>query len=153
MDELSLEWNIENVGSASLVWNFRGEAVKVRTTYVGDGLGSLVQAAIDLRRGSSSAIAFLPAEPGGNCIFFAGAAEGVYVQIVSFCDMESEHKRWSGGVLRWQGSVDTANLILQVRMLTEALLERYDTAELYAGAWQGASFPLEKLEILRDDNP
>ena len=40
------------------------EVIEVHTTYVGNGLRSVVQAAIDLRLGSSSAIAFLPAEPG-----------------------------------------------------------------------------------------
>lgn len=94
MGEFSLHWKMSAPGSATLALRFPQGTVDVHTTYLGDGLGSIVQAAIDLRLGSSSAIAFLPAEPWGTCLFFAGATKDAYLQIVQFADMQSESGRW-----------------------------------------------------------
>ncbi|GAA1401164.1 hypothetical protein GCM10009662_23940 [Catellatospora coxensis] len=52
---------------------------------MGDGLSSVLRAALDLKLGSSATIAYLPGEPGGHLIFFVGADNGtVYVQVVFF---------------------------------------------------------------------
>ena len=153
-DELSLRWLTAAPGSADLVWEAHGKRVTVHTTYVGDGLGSVMQAAIDLQVGSSTAIAFLPAEPSGSCVFFSDAADEVYVQIVRFSDMESEDNRWTGGVLRWHGRIKAAILIQAVRSMAEEVLARFGTLEEYSRRWGGVSFPMGKLTTLRqqDDN-
>src|SRR4051794_7095255 len=105
MDEFSLRWHIGSPGSATFSLILSQETIEVHTTYVGDGLGSVLQAAVDLQGGSSSAIAFLPAEPGGTCLFFAGADADVYLQLVHFEDMSSEGGRWSGGRLCWHDRI------------------------------------------------
>lgn len=149
MDEFTLRWQIENPGSAIFIWSFPKEAIEIHTTYIGDGLGSVLQAAIDLRLGSSSAIAFLPAEPGGTCLFFAGAEATVYLQVVNFDDMQSERHRWSGGSLRWHGRISVGHFIRQVVHMAEDLLRECGGVDAYSEAWGGGSFPVSKLELLR----
>jgi hypothetical protein len=125
------------------------EVIDVHTTYVGNGLRSVVQAAIDLRLGSSSAIAFLPAEPGGTSLFFAGADEDVYLQVVQFADMQSESRRWSGGRLRWHGRVGVQELARSVVLMADDVLVQAGGSDAYSKAWGGISFPIRELETLR----
>jgi hypothetical protein len=149
MDELSLHWWMGQPGSATLALHFPRETIEIHTTYVGDGLGSVVQAAIDLRLGSSSSIAFLPAEPGGTCLFFAGADEEAYLQVVHFADMESEAGRWSGGSLRWHGRVDVREFIRSVVLMADEVLVQCGGSDAYSRAWGGISFPTRELETLQ----
>ncbi|MCC3761741.1 hypothetical protein K3N28_01465 [Glycomyces sp. TRM65418] len=149
MTALSLQWNMGNAGSADLVFQHAAESVEVHTTYIGDGLGSIVQAAVDLHRGSRSAFAYLPAEPSGTCLFFGGARTDVYVQIVQFADMESLSARWSGGELRWHGRVDVREYVRNVKHMADDVLLQCGGVESYARAWGGISFPIEELESLR----
>lgn len=121
----------------------------MHTTYLGDGLGSIVKAANDLRLGSSSAIAFIPAEPGGTCLFFAGAGEDAYLQVVQFADMQSESARWSGGILRWHGRVGVSQFIRGVMLMAEGVLMQCGGADAYSRAWGGIPFPARELDILR----
>ena len=125
------------------------ETVEVHTTYVGDGLGSVLQAALDLQVGSSSAIAFLPAEPGGTCLFFAAAANDVYLQVVYFKDMTSESTGWSGGGLRWHETLSVQRFIRGVVVMAEEVLADCGGADAYSAAWGGIAFPGEKLHHLR----
>jgi hypothetical protein len=149
MEQLSLHWKMVRTGSADLVLHFPRETIEVHTTYVGDGLGSVVQAAIDLRLGSSSATAFLPAEPAGTFLFFTGADEDAYLQVVQFADMESESRRWSGGILRWRGRVDVRAFIRSVVVMADDVLIRCGSTAAYSRAWSGIAFPTRELEILR----
>ena len=138
-------------GSAEFVMNFPQEVVEVHTTYVGDGLGSIVKAANDLRLGSGSAIAFLPAEPGGTCLFFAGASEEAYLQVVQFADMQSDSGRWSGGILRWHGRVKVSQFIHGVMLMAENVLVQCGGADAYSRAWGGIPFPARELDTLRHE--
>jgi hypothetical protein len=131
------------------VWIFPQETVEIHTTYIGDGLRSVLQAAIDLQMGSSSAIAFLPAEPGATCLFFAGADTNVYLQVVHFSDMESERHRWSGGSLRWHGRINVGHFVRQSLLMAQDVLGQCGSGDTYSKVWGGASFPIDKLEILR----
>lgn len=149
MTKLSLRWVLSNAGSADFYFHFMSESVKIHTTYVGDGLGSLIEAAVDLQNGSRSAIAYLPAEPGGNCMFFGGAGIDVYIQIVQFTDMESESSRWSGGKLRWSGRVDVRKFVQGVAIMAEEVLSQCGGVEGYSQAWSGAPFPVCDLESLQ----
>ncbi|MGW7535857.1 hypothetical protein [Amycolatopsis sp. NPDC054798] len=149
MEQLSLHWEMARAGSAELILRFPRESIEVHTTYIGDGLGSVVQAAIDLRLGSSSAIAFLPAEPAGTFLFITGAAEGAYLQVVQFADMESESRRWSGGSLRWHGRIDVGSFISGVIVMAEDVLVRCGSTAEYSKAWGGIAFPISELETLR----
>lgn len=150
MDEFFLRWHIVSPGSATYSLILSPETVELHTTYVGDGLGSVLQAALDLQGGSSSAIAFLPAEPGGTCLFFAGADSDVYLQVVHFEDMSSESGRWSGGRLRWNGRISVKRFIRQVVFMAEDVLAQCGGADAYSVAWGGIAFPAEKLQLLRD---
>jgi hypothetical protein len=78
-----------------------------------------VQAAVDLSRGSSSAFAFLPAEPRETGLFLGGAKGEGYLQIVEFMDMQSPARRWSGGRLVWAGSVGVREFVSQVLDMAE----------------------------------
>ncbi|MEU4540959.1 hypothetical protein AB0G15_39615 [Streptosporangium sp. NPDC023825] len=149
MEQLSLHWKMVRAGSADLVLRFPRETIEVHTTYIGDGLGSVVQAAIDLRLGSSSATAFLPAEPAGTFLFFTGADEEAYLQVVQFTDMESESRRWSGGSLRWRGRVDVRAFIRSVVVMADDVLVRCGSTAAYSKAWGGITFPIRELETLR----
>ncbi|MCG5446105.1 hypothetical protein NIE79_004670 [Micromonospora sp. NIE79] len=150
MDNFILRWRIGNPGSATFTLDFLQETVEVHTTYVADGLGSVMQAALDLQGGSSSAIAFLPAEPGGTCLFFAGADSQVYLQVVEFEDMSSESHRWGGGRLRWNGHVSIEHFVRQAVNMAEDVLVEYEDAASYRAAWGGIPFPDNKLRSLRD---
>lgn len=150
MDEFFLRWHIASPGSATFSLVLPEEVVEVHTTYVGDGLGSLLQAAVDLQGGSSSAIGFLPAEPGGTCIFFGGAGSSVYAQVVHFDDMSSETRRWAGGRLRWHGHLNVERFVRQALAMAEDVLAEYDNADAYSRAWGGIPFPQDKLQLLRD---
>jgi hypothetical protein len=149
MDEFTLHWQMGPPGSATFAWNFRQETVEIHTTYMGDGLGSVLQAAIDLQMGSSSAIAFLSAEPGATCLFFAGADANVYLQIVHFSDMESERHRWSGGSLRWHGRINVGHFDRRSLLMAEDASAQCGSGDAHSKMWGGASFPIDKLEILR----
>ena len=151
MDTFELRWKMGNVGSADLVVGFSQEFVEVHTTYVGYGLGSLVRAAADLRLGSSSAIAYLPGEPGGTCLFFGGAGEVVYLQVVHFSRMDPESSRWSGGSLRWQGQVGVREFIRCVVSMADEVLVSCGGQDGYMRAWGGISFPAREVEALRQD--
>jgi hypothetical protein len=109
----------------------------------------VVQSALDLRIGSSSAIAYLPAEPAGTFLFFGGAGEETYLQIVQFGDMESEQSRWSGGRLCWEGRISVDRYILRVVLMADRVLAHYGGVEAYSKAWSGIVFPTEKLAFLR----
>ncbi|WP_148308133.1 hypothetical protein [Actinoplanes friuliensis] len=150
MDEFSLRWRITGSGSATFCLDLREETVEIHTTYVGDGLGSVLQAALDLQGGSSSAIAFLPAEPGGSCLFFGGASSRVYLQIVDFQDMSSEDGRWGGGRLRWNGHVSVDRFVRQAATMAEDVLAEYQDAASYRVAWGGIPFPVDNIRRLRD---
>ncbi len=131
-----MSWKFSGVGHAVLSLSLPGATVDVHTTYIGDGLGSLVQCAVDLSKGSSSAIAFLPVEPGGTCIFFGGAKEEAYLQIVRFADMHSPDRRWSGGRLIWAGMVGVRQFINQVSDTVEEMLADHGGATRAASwAW------------------
>lgn len=149
MEELTLHWNMVRAGSADLILRFPHEVVEVHTTYMGDGLGSVVQSAVDLQLGSSSATAFLPAEPAGTFLFFTGADEEAYLQVVQFADMESESRRWNGGSLRWCGRVNVRALIRSVVVMADDVLVQCGGADEYSRAWGGITFPIRKLESLR----
>ncbi|WP_242889827.1 hypothetical protein [Actinomadura litoris] len=153
MVEFSLDWIMGQAGSAEFVASFPQEVIEVHTTYVGDGLGSIVKAANDLRLGSSSAIAFLPAEPGGTCLFFSGAGKEAYLQIVQFADMQSESGRWGGGVLRWHGKVEVTQFIRGVTLMAEAVLVQCGGAAAYSKAWGGIPFPAREMSILTGTEP
>jgi hypothetical protein len=145
-----MTWNSSGVGHAILALSLSGVAVDVHTTYIGDGLRSVVQSAIDLSRGSSSAIAFLPVEPGGTCMFFAGAKDEVYLQIVRFVDMQSPTRRWSGGRLVWAGLIGVREFVGQVLAMAERVLIDHGGVDSYAGSWGGTQFPIDVLQELRN---
>lgn len=148
MKQFSLHWKMVRAGSADVVLRFPREAIEVHTTYIGDGLGSMVQAAIDLRLGSRSAMAFLPAEPTGTFLFLTGADEEAYLQVVQFADMESESRRWSGGSLRWRGRADVRTFIRSAVTMADDVLVRCGSTAEYSRAWGGIPFPIYELEIL-----
>ncbi|MGI5149328.1 hypothetical protein ACQEVC_23715 [Plantactinospora sp. CA-294935] len=150
LDTLTLRWSLPVRGSARLAWNADGEVSTFGSSYVGDGLGSVLQAALDLQLGSSATIAYLPGEPGGHLIFFAGAADDtVYVQIVLFPNFESSTtSKWAGATPRWEGRLSVAGFITAVRAMAEALLQAYGE-EGYREASGGFRFPAGKLAALQ----
>lgn len=149
-EDLALDWVVRGPGSARLTWVVEGETIEVPTSYVGDGLRSLLQAAIDLQRGSSSAIASLSDEPGGHVLFFGGAAEDVYVQIVCFPYFETGGDPWRNGARRWAGQVSVSAFVRAVVGMAQAVLAEHGEAG-YARLWGGTPFPEAELGMLQKD--
>lgn len=128
---------------------FPREVVEIDTTYVGDGLGSVVRAANDLRLGSSSANAYLPSEPGGTWLFFGGANEEVYLQVVTFADTTSASRRWRNGSLRWHGMVGVEDFIRNVVLMADDVLAQCGGSDAYLRKWGDIPFPSRGLGTLR----
>lgn len=147
---LEMTWRLTGPGSATLTVVVGTEAVELHTTYVGDGLGSVLQAAIDLRLGARSTIALLPDEPGGTYLFFGGANDDVYLQIVIFPNAQLVESRWTGGQILWHGRVDVQQFLRQTLVMADNLLERIGGPDSYATAWGGIRFPADLLARLRD---
>jgi hypothetical protein len=142
-----LRWVISGPGSANLLWTLEASTVRIHTTYVGDALGSVMRAAIDLRIGSSSTYATFEGEPGGTRVFFNRSDDQGYVQIVDFPRMSSKHS-WEGGVLRWSGCVPVAEFVEGVRAMAEAILSEHGESG-YARLWGGIPFPMRQLTVLQ----
>jgi hypothetical protein len=147
--DVALEWMITGYGSATLTWSVDGAAILIRTTYMGDGLRSILSAANDLKLGSRASLAYLLREPSGHLFLFAGARTAdVYVQIAFFPYLDhSEERRWSGGELVWSGLVNVGSLLGAVRDMAESLLERHGF-DGYGREW-GMPFPLDELTRLQ----
>lgn len=146
--DVTLEWTIIGHGSARLTWSVGASTVSLETTYVGDGLRSILNAANDLRLGSYSTLAHLLDEPSGYLILFAGAESDVLVQIVVFPYFDhSEQRRWSGGELVWSGRIDVGSLVRAARRMAESVLDRYGV-DGKLREW-GMPFPINELATLR----
>jgi hypothetical protein len=145
---LNLEWTLHGSGSAKFSWTLATETVQIYTSYLGDALGGLLRAALDLDLGSSATIAVLLGEPGGYRIFFSGATREVYVQIVKFDDLHTIENRWKGGELRWERRISTIQFIDAVQRMAENVLQKYGR-DGYRSTW-GAPFPIEQLTMLKE---
>ncbi|CAL9330234.1 hypothetical protein SUDANB6_00057 [Streptomyces sp. enrichment culture] len=142
-----MHWKLGGHGSPDWHWEVAGEHLRVHTTYLGDALRSLLRSARDLQLGSGSSIAHFPGEPGGTRVFFSGAEEEVYVQLVDFPGLQSTANRWAGGTPVWAGRVSTAGFVEDVRSMAERLLAEVGE-ERCLKQW-GGPFPLRELEALR----
>jgi hypothetical protein len=93
-----------------------------------DGYADLLQTAINLANGSRSSFTHLVGEPVGHRIFFSGATDMVYIQIVRFDDMYAGENPWSGGSLRWAARTNLT------RFLSAALTMATDTRTTHGDA-------------------
>lgn len=83
-------------------------------------------------------------------MFFAGAKDEAYLQIVQFVDMQSPARRWSGGRLVWAGSIGVREFVDRVIVMAERVLIDHGGVDSYAGSWGGTPFPIDLLQELRD---
>lgn len=143
----AMRWQLGAYGSARFSWDVAGRTIEVSTSYVGDALDGLIRAASDLKVGASATFTHFLSEPGGHRIFFSGAAEEVFVQLVQFDDLQSETERWKGGVLVWSGRVKTDDFVMSVRLMSELMLQEKGL-DGYRRAW-GKPFPVRELEALK----
>lgn len=146
---VALRWDIPFGTSADLVWIADGATVKIHTTYVGHGLQSLLQAAVDLQSGSSSAIAYLPGEPAGHLILFSGAHDDdMFAEIVTFPRMEDGgDEQWRDGRRRLAARISVSAFIRAVIGMADVVLAEHGEAG-YARQWRGLPFPKAELDIL-----
>lgn len=142
-----MRWKLGAYGSARFSWDVAGGPIELNTSYVGDALGGLIQAAIDLKIGASATFTHFLGEPGGYRMFFSGAADEVFVQVVQFDDLQSETERWKGGAIAWAGRVGTADLIEAVRLMGEGVLQE-NGLDGYQRSW-GRPFPSRELDALQ----
>jgi hypothetical protein len=138
-----MRWTLSGPGSAVWTWEVAGERIVVHASYLTDGLASLLRSAGDLSGGSRSTFTLFAQEPGGNRVFFSGAAEEVFVQVVAFPDVYSTAARWAGGRQTWAGRVSTAGFLTDVRAMAEDLLARHGD-QGYRETW-GHPFPHDEL--------
>jgi hypothetical protein len=141
-----MHWKIRGIGSATLTWIADDEALEIPTTYVGDGLQSLLQAAADLHYGSSASVAWLSNEPHAHVLVFTGAAEYVYVQIVRIVD-ESAVDPWAGAKRHWAGRVSVGAFTAAATRMAHAVLQEHGEAG-YQREWGDIPFPARELALL-----
>ena len=55
-------------------------------------------------------------------MFFAGATDDIYLQIVRFAGMQTVARRWTGGQLIWAGPVGVREFVDQVLDMAEKVL-------------------------------
>jgi hypothetical protein len=144
----AMRWDVVGPGSANLTWAVDDELLELRTTYVGNGLRSLLQAALDLRNGSSASIASLPTEPGAHVFLFGGAGERVYVQILFLKDEYAEDP-WLGARRRWAGRIRVDAFVTATTDMGQAVLDQHGDAG-YRRAWRDIPFPSRELNRLQE---
>ncbi|WP_433794721.1 hypothetical protein [Actinoplanes sp. CA-252034] len=147
MGGFGMDWKIVGTGSANLTWAVGEELLELRTTYVGDGLQSLLQAALDLRIGSSATLAWLPTEPGAHVFVFGGAAEEVNVQILFLRD-EYAKDPWQGARRRWVGRIRVDAFTAATAKMAQTVLEQHGEVG-YRRAWGDIPFPSQQLTLLQ----
>lgn len=144
-----MRWEITNIGSATLTWIADHETLEIRTTYVGHGLQSVLQAAADLSHGSSASIAWLSNEPHAHVIVFTGAAEYVSAQILHIPN-ENATDPWVGTKRLWAGRVPVgAFTAAATRMAQTVLNEHGETG--YQREWGDIPFPTRELALLQTE--
>jgi hypothetical protein len=144
-----MRWNITNIGSARLTWIADHETLEIRTTYVGHGFQSLLQAAADLFHGSSASIAWLSNEPHAHVIVFTSADEYVYVQILHIPN-ENAADPWAGTKRLWAGRVPVSAFTAAATRMAQAVLNEYGETG-YQREWRDIPFPTRELALLRTE--
>ena len=151
---MRMEWVLKGPGSAWFVWDVEDTRIRIGTTYLGDGLASVLGMAIDLSLGAGATFAVLEGEPGGHRIFCSGAADAVFIQVVRFEDLSDPGTWWKDADLRWHGRVPVADVVDSARAMAAEVLERHG-AEGYSKQW-GMPFPMgryEKVQQARNAEP
>jgi hypothetical protein len=149
MQQASMRMNWElgpGPGSARFTWKVEGATIQIGTTYLADGLASMLHMAADLSLGASASLALLVAEPGGHRIFCSGATDTVFVQVVSFEDFGSPETWWKDAELKWHGRVRVADVVGSVRAMAGDVLERHGV-DGYRKLW-GLPFPMTEYRSL-----
>lgn len=142
-----MRWEIVGPGWAKLTWVADNQVLEMTTSYTGHGLQSLLQAAADLRHGSSASLAWLSDEPHAHVFVFTGAAERVYAQILVVPDEYAEDP-WAGAQRRWAGRVPVVALITAAARMAQTVLDQYGEAG-YQRAWRDMPFPSRELAALQ----
>lgn len=145
---MELTWTLTGTGWADLTWRHGSDTLELGTSYLGDALPDLLDAALDLQLGSSATFTHLLGEPGGHRVFFSGAAEMVFVQIVMFPDLSAARNWWAGGKPLWSARVRTAEVIAAILAMGEQARAAYPPQD-YQQRW-GRAFPEAKLGLLRE---
>jgi hypothetical protein len=142
-----MHWHLGGFGSAMFVWDVGSATLEIPSSYIGDALGDLMQTALDLKKGARSSFCHFLGEPGGHRVFFSGAGVEVYVQVVRFPNLDSEHGRWAGATLVWAGRVSTRRFVESVVDMATDLIRNLGE-DGYQRTW-GRPFPTELLSALR----
>ncbi|MFD3780814.1 hypothetical protein [Streptomyces sp. NPDC058612] len=140
-------WKLRGHGSASFHWSVNENEFEIQASYVSDALLHFFNAAGDLQIGSKATFAVFTKEPGGTIILFSDASADVYAQIVSYDDLSSQHRIWSGGKRVWAGRIDKSAFLIAVEEMAVEILDTYGL-EGYRERW-GGDFPTQELERLR----
>ena len=151
---MRMEWVLVGPGSARFTWDVEGIRVQIGTTYLADGLASVLGMAVDLSLGAGATLAVLVAEPGGHRVFCSGATDEVFVQVVRFEDLDRPDTWWKDANLEWHGRVPVADVVDSARAMAAEVLARYGV-EGYRKEW-GMPFPAEvyeKLQQTRNPGP
>lgn len=143
---MRMEWVLEGSGSARFIWDVEGTRIQIGTTYLADGLASVLGMAVDLSLGAGATLAVLVAEPGGHRIFCSGATDAVFVQVVGFRDFGGPDTWWKDANLKWYGRVPVADVVDSIRAMSSEVLKRHGV-EGYRKQW-GMPFPMARYEEL-----
>ena len=142
-----MEWALTGPGSAQFTWDAEDTRIQIGTTYLSDGLASVLGMAVDLSLGAGATSAVLVGEPGGHRIFCSGATDSVFVQVVRFSDLGSPDTWWKDADLEWHGIVAVADVVDSTRAMATEVLQQHG-GEGYRQKW-GMPFPMEEYAQLQ----
>ncbi len=145
--QMRMEWVLVGPGGARFIWDVEETRIPIGTTYLADGLASVLDMAIDLSLGARATLAVLVGEPGGHRIFCSGATDAVFVQVVKFRDFRGPDTWWKDANLKWHGRVPVTDVVDSVRAMAAEVLKQHGV-EGYRKQW-GMPFPMERYEKLQ----
>jgi hypothetical protein len=142
-----MKWTITSSAWARFTWTADDFELGISTSYLDNSLDKLLRAALDLQRGSSSAIAGIYGMPDGYTFLFGGAAEDVYVQVLYMPDLQ-QNDPWIGVTRTWGERIPVAVFIQATCRMAQGVLDQHPGTG-YGGLWEGRSFPIEELTLLK----
>jgi hypothetical protein len=141
-----MSWTITSPAWARFTWTADDFEWGISTSYLDKSLDGLLRAALDLRLGSSATTAGIYGMPGGYMFLFGGAAEDVYLQILSMPDLQ-QRDPWIGVTRVWGERIPVAAFIQATLRMAQGVLDKHSGAG-YGGLWKDRPFPLEQLALL-----
>jgi hypothetical protein len=143
----SMQWRL-GAGWADWLWTVGGVELKVQASYVGpEVFAAFMNAVRDLLAGCKATFVTFFDEPSGTRIFFNQSDNKIFVQIVSFSNLNEPQTWWLDAKLLWAGRVSTEDFANAFMAMVGELLTQHGTAG-YRKRW-GHEFPATEWAALQ----